>query len=832
MLSMTETNPELERAGAFVGQTGSNLFLTGKAGTGKTTFLRNLHSWTHKQFIITAPTGVAAINAGGVTLHSFFQLPLGPFVPGSNPQQGESRIFFKLSREKKDIIKNLDLLVIDEISMVRADLLDAVDTVLRRYRSGYLPFGGVQLLMIGDLHQLPPVAKREEWDLLRRYYESVYFFSSHALKQSGFVTIELQHIYRQTDESFIRILNQLRDNRLDEHSIGELNKRYVNDFIPEKGQGYITLTTHNKKAESINNSRLRGLSEKEYCFKAKIRGDFPKHVYPAPERLLLKKGAQVMFLRNDNTSEKRYFNGKIGRVVNISDDSIGISCPDDPGVIHVEMADWENIKYSFNRKKMNIEGDVVGLFKQFPLKLAWAITIHKSQGLTFEKAIIDSADAFVHGQIYVALSRCKTLEGMVLSSPIPATGIQKDRAIEAFDAGVRTNPTSDRDFEQARARFQQDLILNCFDFTELRKNLLWLVNALSDGTGTVRVPDPANLTKIINETDQEIVVVGQKFRRQLSGMFQDHPIPEGDSRILDRLQKASVWFQEKITEILKNPMENLQFVTDDSNLKQKIHKQKKDLEKEIAVKLAGIKTLENGFSPADYLQAVSHAEVKPEPMKNDSHPPVFFGEKDTVHADLASDLLAWRSEKALQEEKDGHQILKQKTLFRIAETQPAGKSKLKKIKGVGEKTVRKYGEEIIAIVSRYREEHDKSSDSSPDRQAAEKTEVKTKRKRSETRRISFDLFNSGMTIQDIANERGLVISTIEGHLSTFVERGKLDINRLVPEEKQHRVEESIKKIGTESLKAIKEQLDDTVSYGEIKMVLAHLAYRSDSVDKG
>jgi len=404
----TPVNHELQLADNFVRHTGCNIFLTGKAGTGKTTFLRNLHRNTAKRMIITAPTGVAAINAGGVTLHSFFQLPFGPFVPGSEAYESGKQRQFRFSREKKQIIKSLDLLVIDEISMVRADLLDAVDAVLRRHRRNNLPFGGVQLLMIGDLHQLSPVVKRDEWQLLKQYYRSVYFFSSNALDNTELVTIRLKHIYRQSDPYFINLLNRVRDNRLDASTAADLNRRYIPGFEPDEDLGYITLTTHNRNADSINQTRLSALTGRKYSFRAEISGDFPEYIYPTPADLLLKEGAQVMFVRNDSSAEKLYYNGKIGKISAISNENISVVCPGSPKEIVVEPVTWENIKYTVNKETGEIQEEITGEFRQYPLKLAWAITIHKSQGLTFDRAIIDARAAFAHGQVYVALSRCKS----------------------------------------------------------------------------------------------------------------------------------------------------------------------------------------------------------------------------------------------------------------------------------------------------------------------------------------------------------------------------------------------------------------------------------------
>ena len=329
---MSLSNPELRLAEEFVQHTGCNIFLTGKAGTGKTTFLHAIQKKTRKRMVVTAPTGVAAINAGGVTLHSFFQLPFGPFVPGGEVSHGEH----KIRREKRNLIQSLDLLVIDEISMVRADLLDGVDSVLRRYRRSDLPFGGVQLLMIGDLQQLSPVAKRDEWEILQNYYDSPYFFSSAALGRSELICIELKHIYRQSDPHFIELLGCVRDGRMSPSVLEKLNSRHIPNFSPCDEDGYITLCTHNKAADAINEARLKVLPGKIRCFDAEINGDFPEHAYPTTAGLGIKVGAQVMFVRNDMSHEKRYFNGKIGKITSVSADAVEVRCPGDSEKIFVE----------------------------------------------------------------------------------------------------------------------------------------------------------------------------------------------------------------------------------------------------------------------------------------------------------------------------------------------------------------------------------------------------------------------------------------------------------------------------------------------------------------
>ena len=418
-----EGNNELKTAWDFVENTGKSVFLTGKAGTGKTTFLRRVVEESRKRTVVVAPTGIAAINAGGVTIHSFFQLPLHPFIPGAKI---ESK--FAFSKEKRSIIKTIDLLIIDEISMVRCDLLDAIDSVLRRFRNRFKPFGGVQLLMIGDLQQLTPVITDEEFQLLAPYYPTPYFFGSRALSQIDYVTIELKEVYRQQDEEFISILNAVRGGRPSPDVIRALNSRYDPGFIPSADEGYIRLTTHNHIANSYNEQQIGMIDEPVHCFDAEIDGNFPEYSYPTEARLELKVGAQVMFVKNDPSSERRYFNGKIGVVTDFYEEYILVQCAGDDEKIAVEPLEWENCRYVINEQTQEMETEVQGIFRQYPLRLAWAITIHKSQGLTFDKAIIDAAASFASGQVYVALGRCRPLGGRVLATPwrqdavIPAQG--------------------------------------------------------------------------------------------------------------------------------------------------------------------------------------------------------------------------------------------------------------------------------------------------------------------------------------------------------------------------------------------------------------------------
>ena len=423
---MERGNFELDVARFIVEKTDMSLFLTGKAGTGKTTFLREVVRYTKKKCIVLAPTGIAAVNAGAMTIHSFFQFGLGPFVQGVIEPKSD----FRINKSKLELIRHLQLLIIDEVSMVRADLMDHIDVELRRIRRNSKPFGGVQLLMIGDLQQLPPIAHGGEDELLRQYYKTLYFFSSAALKSMKYSCIELKNVYRQTDGHFIDILNHARDCTLTSQDISDLNARYVPGFSPKPEDGYIRLMTHNRQVDYVNETEMEKLDSKPYTFVAAVTGTFPEESYPTADSLTLKKGAQVMFIKND--PERRFINGTLGEVKSIDKNSIAVRLAESGTVIDVEPMEWQNIRYQFDEESKEISAKQIGRFKQYPLKAAWAITVHKSQGLTFDKAIIDVHAAFSPGQAYVALSRCRTLDGLVLSSPVSASVFMRDNAVDAY----------------------------------------------------------------------------------------------------------------------------------------------------------------------------------------------------------------------------------------------------------------------------------------------------------------------------------------------------------------------------------------------------------------
>lgn len=532
-------NNELKTAWEFVEMTGRSVFLTGKAGTGKTTFLREVVENSSKRVVVVAPTGIAAINAGGVTIHSFFQLPLHPFIPGTKI---ESK--FAFSKEKRSIIKTIDILVIDEISMVRSDLLDAVDSVLRRFRDRTKPFGGVQLLMIGDLQQLTPVVTDEEADLLRQYYPTPYFFGSRALAKIDYVTIELKEVYRQQDEDFIRILNDVRKGFPSMETINTLNSRYIPDFQSDQDEGYIRLVTHNNMANSYNEQQLEQIDEPLHCFDAQISGTFPEYSYPTDVRLELKTGAQVMFVKNDPSAEKRYYNGKIGHVAEILDDVILVQCPGEEEAVAVEQLEWENSRYIINEHTQEMETEVQGVFRQYPLRLAWAITIHKSQGLTFDKAVIDAASSFASGQVYVALSRCRILDGMVLASPLRQNSVMTDIRVEDYIVNQeRAALESVSRLDSIKKEYFSQLLGDMFDFRNLAYQQKRMLDVCSDFPSGTVVGLAQKHNDILNVLNRNVVPVGQKWRKIISGKSYEELLSE---EFMNRIKKGCEYFLNEL----------------------------------------------------------------------------------------------------------------------------------------------------------------------------------------------------------------------------------------------------------------------------------------------
>ena len=542
-----EQNHELRTAWDFVEHTGRSIFLTGKAGTGKTTFLKTVVARSCKRSIVVAPTGVAAINAGGMTIHSFFQLPFSPFVPGAKI---ESR--FDFGKEKRKLIASLDLLIIDEISMVRSDLLDAIDSVLRRFRDRYKPFGGVQLLMIGDLQQLTPVVTPEDERMLKPYYDTPYFFGSKALSQIEYVTIQLEKVYRQQDDTFLTLLNHIREGHPTTDDLTLLNSRYLPVFFPKPKEGYIRLTTHNQMANNYNESELRKLPGRSFNYQAKIEGSFPEYSYPTAETLTLKVGAQVMFVKNDPSGERRYYNGRIGHVTLAEANRLQVYCPGDAEAIEVEPLEWENSRYTLNDETREIETEVLGKFSQLPLRLAWAITIHKSQGLTFERAIIDASLSFAPGQVYVALSRCKTLDGMVLASKIPLHAIINDERVDDYIS--HQEEAAQRSIEQLptlKDEYYRYLLMELFDFRDIlyREEYLGriIIEFFYHG-----FTDIAELHKrALEDYKQQVITVADKWRAVIQQMM---IAALHEDEFLERVKRSAAYFENTIYQVLAKPL--------------------------------------------------------------------------------------------------------------------------------------------------------------------------------------------------------------------------------------------------------------------------------------
>lgn len=517
----------------FINQTQRNIFLTGKAGTGKTTLLREIIQTTHKNCVVVAPTGIAALNAGGVTIHSMFQLPFGGFIPDNTvPQFSEYIKFeskatlnrnFRMSGLKKSVIKNMELLIIDEVSMLRADLLDGIDFMLQSIRKKKIAFGGVQVLFIGDLLQLPPVIKDEEWKTLRNYYKGKFFFHSHVIQQNPPLYIELSKIFRQTDEIFISILNNLRNNRISPQDIENLNQYVKPNFDLKANKGYITLTTHNAKADGMNAKALDDLEGKQYQYKPEITGDFPEKIYPIDQHLQLKIGAQVMFVKNDLSLEKRYFNGKMGIIKSLSEAEILVHFPDEDVTIEVEKYEWQNIRYSVNNLTKEIEEETLGTFVHYPIKLAWAITVHKSQGLTFDKAALDVSQVFQPGQAYVALSRLRSLEGLVLLSPLQMNGISNDADVMDYAENKATQEKLEKSLQQETTKFLHDYLKSTFDWADLAQEWRNHLYSYSEKDESATKSKHSLWAKKQTDIVTKIQEPARKFLSQLDKLFSAEP---------------------------------------------------------------------------------------------------------------------------------------------------------------------------------------------------------------------------------------------------------------------------------------------------------------------
>jgi hypothetical protein len=822
------TNPDLQLAHDFVQYTNRHIFLTGKAGTGKTTFLHSLKKSSPKRMIVVAPTGVAAINAGGVTIHSFFQLPFHPYLPiqyltpgNDNPSSGSlESATHKVSREKINIIKSLDLLVIDEISMVRCDLLDAVDYILRRYKIRQQPFGGVQLLMIGDLQQLAPVVKDEDWDILGKYYDTAFFFGSRALQQTDYITIELKHIYRQRDLDFIHLLNKIRDNQLDADTLQQLNKRYDPHFQPGENEGYITLTTHNAQAQAINEIQQEKLPGRLHTFQALIKEDFPEYAFPTAYKLELKPGAQVMFVKNDISREKLYFNGKIGRIIDFEDDSIIVQCPEDKAPLEVQMTEWQNMKYTLNPDTKEIEETIIGSFTQYPLKLAWAITIHKSQGLTFDKAIIDARAAFAHGQVYVALSRCRTLEGLVLSTQVQQRGIISDPAVSGFVREASEHQPDQHMLSESKKAYQQDLLTELFDFHSFSRGIQYCHKLIKENGSSILGNTGALMERMDSFVTRELIEVSRKFHLQLTRLLTLHPDVEQDETVQERIRKAAIYFTGRINEGLPEILAGVTVETDNKAVRKTVTQALERVRLDVLMKLSCLDAVKAEFLIKSYLEAKALATLEASSVKRPASAAVEDTSGIIQHPGLYNRLKAWRDDMARELNLTHYMILPKGTIVTLANFLPQTSQALKKVKGMGKKKSEQFGNELLLIIQDYCREHH------PGQPPAEAFTPKAPaaRIKTDTKLTSYNLFKAGNPLPLIARERDMAVSTIEGHLAHFVGTGELSVSEFVSPDRIGLITRYFQNKDDYSISPAKEALGDQVSWSDLRFVIKHLEY--------
>ena len=706
---MTTDNPQLALARRYVEQTGVSVFLTGKAGTGKTTFLHEIARTTAKRHAVVAPTGVAAINAGGVTIHSFFQLPFDPYLPDVKELVTEYQMpdrHKSLSKNKLNIIRTLELLIIDEISMVRADLLDAIDMTLRRYRRSSRPFGGVQLLMIGDVHQLSPVVTEAERTYMQQVYPTPYFFASKALQQIPHVTIELTTVYRQQDEAFVDLLNHVRNNRLDAETLSKLNSRVG---APQKDA--ITLTTHNRQADAINLRHMEALQSEQRLFEAKLTGNYPEKSLPCDRTLTVKVGERVMFIKNDSSGGHRYYNGMLGTVTgfkydNDNDKEYIEVINDDGDVIQAGREVWESLKYTIDPATKEITQEVEGTFSQYPLQAAWAVTIHKAQGLTFDRVVIDAADAFAFGQVYVALSRCRTLEGLTLSTPLTAGVAFDDASVYSF---VHSQPTFEQTAEAAGSYEQQyrmEKLMELFSI-DLRDadRLLERYTKLKN-----LYPDNLERMRQLTHSLADLQNVSERFKSQLMQL--------DEAAQNERAAKGADYYRTQLQAARYAYAALLDVEIDNKEVAQAVREAGEQLTESLGLKLACLNAvLQHGYSvatvqkaKADYMigdveeekgKGRKKREKKERPAKEPKAAKT--GTPKEPHPDLITLLRQWRAVKSNEEGVPAYLVLQQKALLAIAAAKPRTPQELSGLYGIGDKTVEKYGKEVLDIVADFLE---------------------------------------------------------------------------------------------------------------------------------
>ncbi|MEZ4876040.1 MAG: helix-turn-helix domain-containing protein [Flavobacterium sp.] len=742
----------------FINQTNRSIFLTGKAGTGKTTLLKEIINSTHKNCVVVAPTGIAALNAGGVTIHSLFQLPFGGFIPDSSANAHFSSQIkfetkatlnrhFKMSASKKAVIQNMELLIIDEVSMLRADLLDAIDYMLQSVRRKKQAFGGVQVLFIGDLLQLPPIIREEEWKTLRNYYSGKFFFHSHVVQTNPPLYVELSKIFRQTDEIFIDLLNNLRNNTITSKNISFLNQFVQPNFNLKANKGYITLTTHNAKADAINEQSLKDLEGTSVKFKANIVDDFPDKIFPLEEYLELKVGAQIMFIKNDLSFEKNYFNGKMGFIKSLSNDEIWVHFPDENKTIEVERYEWQNIRYFVNDNTKEIEEEVLGTFVHFPIKLAWAITVHKSQGLTFDKAALDVSQVFLPGQAYVALSRLRSLNGLILLSPIQMNGISNDDDVMNYSANKASTDVLQSELQKQTKLFLHHYLKNSFDWTELAQE--WRNHKFS-----YLDSDLSAKSKHKNWADEQLdfcealLDPAKKFRSQLDKIFNDDKV---DFKFInERIQAAYGYFFEKID----------------------------TLEYQILYKIEEIKRIK---------------QVKQ-----------FYQELQVIEELQTNAVLRLMKAKKLIENVMNETILDKQSL---------NSSEIKNYKRIKtERVIEDFKKKNINLI----EEKEDVSYYQPKKKKSEKEAKKP------TTQITYELWVDKNSIEEIALIRKLTVGTILTHFTKLVQDKAVAINDVLPEDKLKSLSKLFENYNEETLNTMKEQVGEDFSWNELRLFKASL----------
>jgi len=830
MFEIKHTEP-FDLAYRFVTETNLNIFLTGKAGTGKTTFLKYLRQNSFKKMVVAAPTGVAAINAGGVTLHSLFQLPFAPYVPATESnfmnEQAEnshsllSKVHF--SEEKLNLFRNLELLVIDEASMVACHTVDAIDLILKSKRRRHRePFGGVQVLFIGDLHQLQPVVKNHEWEFLKHYYSSIFFFDSLVLQEHVPVMIELKEIFRQKDNTFVEVLNGIRNNSLTVEQFDLLNSRLQRDFIPDDDDGYIFLTTHNSQADRINKAKLQRSESQPKIYAAEIDGDFPEFQYPAEANLEMKEGAQVMFLKND-TEEKKYFNGKIGVITKLSDNSIKVKCKGENFEIDVKKYEWKNIRYGVNHDTREVTEEELGSFTQYPLRLAWAITIHKSQGLTFDKVMIDAVNAFANGQVYVALSRCTRLEGLILTSPV-------NREFLGAHENLKTWQQRNYDEEKLLVRFQQSRqqyvlqeLQNIFSWKNWFYGLSNLHKLMDDADIAEGLPAEAFAwIKELLEDYRKLENTAERFNERILQLCNENPVVEENQHLQQRIKDAANYFSAEITK-WKERFNHHALTTDVKKNSRKLDAALDDINITVQNILHKIKFCKNGFILTDYLKSgkkLPATEVQKVQSSYAQNQKGNIVAKDATHAELYNRLAEMRRRIGNETGLPLFRIFNNSAIKNVCEELPGNTDALLAVGGFGKAKVREYGDEVIETVRDYCLENNLQ----PQEIIKDQRKREPKEKKPPTVDETLALFNQGKKINEIATERKLAISTIEEHLSQAIAKRTIKIEQVMPDDEVKKIAQyfPIPLVHPIQLGSIKAKAPADVSFGKLRMVLAWL----------